>query len=130
MHPLEPKLNDVTEINLIKLDQNLSTVKKCHSCKVVGRPLHSGWCGFPPSSRFGGAALVDVAFPLLFGVVLFSLPLLWREEGRGSFHPSPPFEWCCWSHPLFGWCCLPLAAVLLCVKKIFKKKKKHLLFHV
>ena len=31
-----------------------------------------GWCGFPPSSLSGGAPLVCVAFPFLFGVVLFS----------------------------------------------------------
>ena len=43
---------------------------------VVGPP-HFGWCGFPPSSLIGGAALVGVAFPFLFGVVLFSTPKWW-----------------------------------------------------
>ena len=43
----------------------------------MGHPPHFGWCGFPPSSLFGGAALVGVAFPLLFGVVLQSLRPFW-----------------------------------------------------
>ena len=40
---------------------------------MAPRPPHVGWCGFPSSSLLGGAAMVGVAFPFLFGVVLFSL---------------------------------------------------------
>ena len=49
--------------------------------------LTLGSCGFPPSSRFGGAASVGVAFPFLFGVVLFSF-----------------LGWCCGVFVPCGWC--------------------------
>ena len=59
----------------------------------MGRPPRVGWCGFPPSSLFGGAALVSVACPFLFGVVLFFLSLMvfavsWVLLGGVPLSPS------------------------------------------
>ena len=62
-----------------------------------------GGAAFPPSSLFGGAALVGVAFPLLFGVVLQSLRPFWVV-----FLSLPPlFFGCCFCFFVGGAAFLP-----------------------
>ena len=83
---------------------------------MVVRPFHLGGAVFPPSSLFGGAALVGVAFPFLFEVVLFSF-LGWCRVLLGGaalsllFLGVACFVMLFWwvvllSTPLFWWCCL------------------------
>ena len=57
----------------VKLRHNYSKLKEIKKVKLwAARPPHFGWCSFPPSSLFGSADLVGVAFQFLFGVVWFS----------------------------------------------------------